>query len=103
MSSYTELDTPALLINKDQVLDNIRFIQDYVNRYKVNLRPHTKTHKMPYLAKLQIDGGAKGISVAKVGEAEVMAENGIETCKRFSVSKVVDKWQSIFKELVPEL
>ena len=32
-----------------------------------------------------------------------MAENGIETCKRFSVSKVVDKWQSIFKELVPEL
>lgn len=75
---YKELDTPALLIDKDQVLDNIRFMQDYANKYNVNLRPHTKTHKMPYLAKMQIDGGAKGITVAKVGEAEVMAESGID-------------------------
>ena len=75
---YRELDTPSLLINKDQVLDNIRYIQDYANKYKVNLRPHTKTHKMPYLAKLQLEAGAKGLTVAKVGEAEVMAENGIK-------------------------
>lgn len=72
-----DLDTPALLIDEYQVNDNIRFMQDYADKYKVNLRPHTKTHKMPYLAKLQVDAGAKGITVAKVGEAEVMAENGI--------------------------
>ncbi|NLY45131.1 MAG: D-TA family PLP-dependent enzyme [Tissierella sp.] len=77
MSNYTEVDTPALLIDKDQVLNNIRFMQDYSNQYSVHLRPHTKTHKMPYLAKLQIEAGAKGITVAKVGEAEAMAENGI--------------------------
>ncbi len=72
-----DLDTPVLLIDKNQVNDNMRFMQDYADKYRVNLRPHTKTHKMPYLAKLQLDAGAKGITVAKVGEAEVMAENGI--------------------------
>lgn len=75
---FRKLDTPALLINRDQVLDNIKFIQGYANDNKVNLRPHTKTHKMPYLAKLQLEAGAQGITVAKVGEAEIMAENGID-------------------------
>ncbi|MDR7869558.1 MAG: alanine racemase [Tissierellaceae bacterium] len=72
-----DLDTPALLIDKVKILDNIKFIQEYANKYDVNLRPHTKTHKMPYLANLQVEVGARGITVAKVGEAEVMAENGI--------------------------
>jgi D-serine deaminase-like pyridoxal phosphate-dependent protein len=44
----------------------------------VALRPHTKTHKMPYIAKLQVDAGSCGIAVAKTGEAEVMAKNGID-------------------------
>ena len=73
-----DLDTPALLIDKNQVIDNISFMQKYADKYKVNLRPHTKTHKMPYLAKMQLEAGAKGITVAKVGEAEVMAENGMD-------------------------
>lgn len=75
--NYMELETPALLIDKDQVLDNIRFMQAYADKYKVNLRPHTKTHKMVDLAKMQVEAGAQGITVAKVGEAEVMAEGGI--------------------------
>lgn len=74
---YTELDTPALLIDKTIMLDNLRFVQDYADRNHVALRPHTKTHKMSRLAKLQEEMGAKGITVAKVGEAEVMAQNGL--------------------------
>lgn len=66
---YTELDTPALLIDKTIMLDNLRFVQDYADRNHVALRPHTKTHKMSRLAKLQEEMGAKGITVAKVGEA----------------------------------
>lgn len=72
-----ELDTPTLLINHDILNDNLHWMQDFANRHKVNLRPHTKTHKMPYVAKLQQAIGAKGIAVAKTGEAEVMADNGI--------------------------
>jgi len=74
---YKELDTPALLIDKNIMMDNIISMQNYANRNQVNLRPHTKTHKMPYIAKIQEQNGAKGITVAKVGEAEVMAANGL--------------------------
>ncbi|MBM7662879.1 D-serine deaminase-like pyridoxal phosphate-dependent protein [Bacillus mesophilus] len=72
-----ELETPCLLIDREIMMDNIRRMQLYADKYNVNLRPHTKTHKMPALAKLQEQVGAKGITVAKVGEAEVMAENGL--------------------------
>ena len=41
-------------------------------------RPHIKTHKSPLLAKMQIDAGARGITCQKLGEAEVMAEAGID-------------------------
>lgn len=74
---YTELDTPSLIINKEIMMNNIKFMQEHANKYGVSLRPHTKTHKMPRLAKIQEEYGAKGIAVAKVGEAEVMAKNGI--------------------------
>jgi D-serine deaminase-like pyridoxal phosphate-dependent protein len=44
----------------------------------VDLRPHTKTHKLPQIARLQLEAGAVGVQVAKLGEAEVMADAGIE-------------------------
>lgn len=75
---YLELDTPALLIDKDIMLNNCRIMQDYANRNNVALRPHTKTHKMSKLALMQEELGAKGITVAKVGEAEVMAYKGLK-------------------------
>ncbi|WP_085993988.1 D-TA family PLP-dependent enzyme [Oceanobacillus senegalensis] len=75
---WKDLDTPSLLIDREIMMDNIRNMQSYADKYHVHLRPHTKTHKMPALAKLQVDAGAKGITVAKVGEAEVMAENGFD-------------------------
>lgn len=78
MMDYRELDTPALLIDREKMLDNIRYMQSYADKNRVTLRPHTKTHKMPYIAKLQEEYGAKGIAVAKVGEAEVMAANGLK-------------------------
>lgn len=89
MMKYTQLDTPVLLIDREIMMDNLRFMQDYANRQGVALRPHTKTHKMPALAKLQEQLGAKGITVAKVGEAEVMAENGLSDI--FIANEVVGK------------
>jgi D-serine deaminase-like pyridoxal phosphate-dependent protein len=44
----------------------------------VRLRPHTKTHKSPEIARIQLDAGASGVTVAKLGEAEVMADAGID-------------------------
>ena len=77
VSKYDAIDTPALLIDYELMMQNLRFMQAKADQYKVKLRPHTKTHKMPELARLQVELGAGGITVAKVGEAEVMAQNGI--------------------------
>jgi D-serine deaminase-like pyridoxal phosphate-dependent protein len=75
---FHQLDTPSLLIDREILMDNLSFMQEYANRSMAMLRPHTKTHKMPYIAKLQLAKGACGIAVAKTGEAEVMAANGIQ-------------------------
>lgn len=75
---YKELDTPVLLIDREIMMDNLKFMQDYARQHQVALRPHTKTHKMPKLALLQEELGAEGITVAKVGEAEVMAGAGLK-------------------------
>lgn len=74
----SELDTPALLVDREIMLDNIRTMQDRANRKGVTLRPHTKTHKTPAIALIQRDCGCSGIAVAKLGEAEVMADAGLD-------------------------
>jgi len=67
-----QLDTPALLIDLDVMERNLKRAADYARAHDLRLRPHTKTHKIPALARVQLDLGAAGITVAKVGEAEVM-------------------------------
>lgn len=75
---FTELDTPALMFDIDIMKYNLLWGQKKADRAGVKLRPHTKTHRTPGLAKKQLKLGAKGITVAKTGEAEVMAQEGID-------------------------
>ncbi len=71
-----DLDTPALLIDLDVMERNLRRTADYVATHGLRLRPHTKTHKIPDLARVQLALGAAGLTVAKTGEAEVMLGAG---------------------------
>jgi D-serine deaminase-like pyridoxal phosphate-dependent protein len=73
-----EYGTPAAVIDMDRVERNIARIQGACDAAGVANRPHIKTHKSPELAKLQIEAGARGITCQKLGEAEVMAEAGID-------------------------
>jgi len=57
---------------------NISRMGDFFRGKTVHHRPHVKVHKSPYLAHKQIAAGAKGITCAKVTEAEVMANSGID-------------------------
>ena len=77
MKTY-DLDTPALVIDLDLVEANVNEMADRAKSSGVRLRPHTKTHKMPEIARLQVDAGASGITCAKVGEAEVMVAAGFD-------------------------
>jgi len=67
-----DLDTPALYIDLDVLERNIARMQEQCRAWGVALRPHVKTHKIAEIAQLQLDAGAIGITVAKVGEAEVL-------------------------------
>src|ERR1700755_3306102 len=62
----------------DKVERNIARIQKACEDAGVANRPHIKTHKNPTIAKMQVKAGAKGITCQKIGEAEVMADAGID-------------------------
>lgn len=70
-------DTPEIVIDLDVVLANIDRAAAAARAAGVLVRPHVKTHKLPQIAHLQVQAGAVGIQVAKLGEAEVMADAGI--------------------------
>ena len=74
----SELDTPSLLVDLDRLEKNLDRMAQMARSADLELRPHTKTHKTPEIARMQLERGAVGIAVAKVGEGEVMAEAGIE-------------------------
>ena len=76
-TAKADLDTPALCLDIAVVESNIHRMADLVKDTPVRLRPHSKTHKSPLLAKMQLDAGAIGITCAKLGEAEEMGKAGI--------------------------
>ncbi|HID38320.1 MAG TPA: D-TA family PLP-dependent enzyme [Calditrichaeota bacterium] len=75
---HKRIDTPALLIVEERLQANIEAMQRLARGNQCRLRPHIKTHKSTELAKRQLTAGAVGIAVAKLGEAEVMQDAGID-------------------------
>jgi D-serine deaminase-like pyridoxal phosphate-dependent protein len=72
-----DLDTPALCLDADALERNIAKMAAFLEDKPAGLRPHAKTHKCPAIAWKQLRAGAIGITCAKIGEAEVMAQAGI--------------------------
>ena len=64
LSPYQALDTPVLLIDRDILMRNIADMQQRADSFGVWLRPHTKTHKCPDIARMQLAAGTSGIAVA---------------------------------------
>jgi len=73
----SEMDTPALLLDMGAVERNIAKMADYFKDKSCKLRPHIKTHKLPLIARKQVEAGAIGITCAKLGEAKIFLEAGI--------------------------
>jgi D-serine deaminase-like pyridoxal phosphate-dependent protein len=74
----TEVDTPAVVVDVGRAEANIAKLQSYLDQHGIANRPHVKTHKLPLLARRQVDAGAIGITVQTLGEAEVMAASGLD-------------------------
>ncbi len=76
--SMWDLDTPCLVVDLDALERNIDQMQSTMTRNGIASRPHAKTHKTPAIARMQLATGSVGICTAKVSEAEVMFEHGID-------------------------
>jgi D-serine deaminase-like pyridoxal phosphate-dependent protein len=72
------IDTPALLIDIERLRANVCGMAAAAREGGVALRPHAKTHKMVEVAALQLEAGAAGLTVAKLGEAEVFVDGGCD-------------------------
>lgn len=73
-TSLATLDTPFVLVDLDIAERNIRNFQAYCDEHKLKLRPHIKTHKLPRLARFQVEQGAVGITCQKLSEADAMTD-----------------------------
>jgi D-serine deaminase-like pyridoxal phosphate-dependent protein len=72
--SLATLPTPALVVDAAIVRNNVHRMAEYAAARRLLVRPHTKTHKTCLLARLQLECGAPGLTIAKLGEAETMSD-----------------------------
>ncbi len=74
-----DVPTPFVFIDLTTLKRNIAHMQALVQTAGVNLRPHIKTHKIAEIARMQLQAGACGLTVAKLGEAQAFMDAGIQT------------------------
>jgi D-serine deaminase-like pyridoxal phosphate-dependent protein len=72
-----DLDTPVVTIDLDRLERNITRVQTLVSGYGLKNRPHIKTHKIPEIARMQMEAGAIGITCQKLEEAAQFIDAGV--------------------------
>ncbi|HET9425765.1 MAG TPA: alanine racemase [Gemmatimonadaceae bacterium] len=73
MTTLTDLETPAAIVDLDRLERNLDRAAAYARKHKLALRPHVKTHKTAWVAAEQVRRGAAGLTCATPREAEVMS------------------------------
>jgi D-serine deaminase-like pyridoxal phosphate-dependent protein len=73
----TGLDTPRVVVDLARVEANIARLQTELDARGIALRPHAKTHKSVAIGRMQLAGGAQGLTVGTLGEVEVFVDAGI--------------------------
>lgn len=71
----SDLETPSVLIDLDRMQANITRMQTRCDDLGIKFRPHIKTHKIPDIAKMQIEAGAIQIACQKVSKAEIIRDS----------------------------
>ncbi len=89
------IDTPFLLLDLDILEANIRSMQGYCAQHQTAWRPHSKAHKCPEIAHMQIAAGASGITCAKLSEAELMVDHGLDHILLANQLSTQNKWDRL--------
>ncbi len=72
------VSTPALVLDLGVLDHNLDEMAAIARSAKVELFPHAKTHRMAKVGLRQVEHGADGLCVAKLGEAEAFAAAGVK-------------------------
>ena len=72
------IPTPALIVDKTIFDKNALAMKELLKNSKLKLRPHYKSHKCADIARMQVEGGAVGLTCAKLDEAIDLIDSGIE-------------------------
>jgi D-serine deaminase-like pyridoxal phosphate-dependent protein len=91
----SEVETPVAVIDLDRLDTNLQDLQSYVDSHGIALWPHTKTHKSPEIGMRQLELGARGLTVAKTGEAQVFQEAGASAILVHYPTLGTDKWSRV--------
>ncbi len=83
-----DLETPRVVVDLDRLEANLAHQQAICDEHKVELWPHIKTHKSAEIARRQLALGARGLTCAKIGEAEAMLSSGVR--RLFIAHSIVD-------------
>lgn len=83
-----DIDTPALVVDLERMRANLDAMADHARSVGVDLYPHTKTRRTLEYAQMQLDSGAKGLTVAQLAEAEVFIDAGFTIGERVQVLPV---------------
>jgi D-serine deaminase-like pyridoxal phosphate-dependent protein len=70
------VDTPALVVDYDTTVSNLKEMATLCKKAGVELLPHAKTHRTLEFGRLQLEYGAAGLSVATIDEAEAFTFDG---------------------------
>lgn len=76
--NINNIETPALIVDKKIMLENMKAMNTLISGTNLKLRPHYKSHKCANLARFQVENGAKGMTCAKLSEAIDLCDCGIE-------------------------
>lgn len=93
--AINEIDTPVALLDLDLFEANAADISTFLSDHGISWRPHSKAHKSPRLAQIQVGLGAVGITCAKVGEAEAMVRGGIQDIMVANHLGTSSKWRRV--------
>ena len=83
------IQTPALIVDEKIYRENAEKMTKLLDGKKLKLRPHYKSHKCSAIAREQVDGGAIGMTCAKLDEAIDLCDSGIEDI--LIANQIVDK------------
>lgn len=72
-----DVSLPVAVLSQEAIEHNLRWMQQFIAEYRLNLAPHGKTTMCPALFERQLRGGAWGITIATASQARAAYRHGV--------------------------